>query len=130
MATQKKQPRALDGPKQHAGTGDSPRRRRPRLSPIEAFLALSDEEKERVYQEVNHELTPEEMRPLTAAERALWRRAKKRMGRPKVGQGSKVVSVSIERSLLRRSDAYARSNGMSRAQLIAKGLELALKAAG
>jgi hypothetical protein len=126
MMKKQKAPKRKGGAKRQTTTGGSPMR----LSPIEAFLALSNEEKERVYQDVNHELTPDEMRPLTPAERALWRRAQKRMGRPKVGQGSKVVSVSIERGLLQRSDAYARDHGISRAQLIAKGLEMALKAAG
>jgi hypothetical protein len=70
------------------------------------------------------------MRPLTPSERKRWAAIQKRMGRPKVSKGAKVVSVSIERGLLDRSDRYARSKGMTRAQLIAKGLEMALKAAG
>lgn len=105
-------------------------RNHPPSSTTEEFLALSDAEKERVYRALDREYTLEETRPLNAAERQLWREVKERTGRPKVGKGAKVVSVSIERGLLDRSDRYARRKGMTRAQLIAEGLRLALKAAG
>jgi hypothetical protein len=40
-------------------------------SPIEAFLALSDEEKETVYRSVDREIPLSETRPLTPAQRKL-----------------------------------------------------------
>lgn len=40
-------------------------------------------------------------KPLTAADRALHKRAR---GRPRVGKGAKIVPVSIERGLLSRAD--------------------------
>jgi hypothetical protein len=52
------------------------------------------------------------------------------MGRPKVGKGARVISLSVERGLLELADAYARRTGMSRAQLVARGLENILAAAG
>lgn len=53
-----------------------------RESAIEKFLALSPEEKERVWQEID-QMTSEELlaksRPLTKAERAQWERARSKI---------------------------------------------------
>ena len=100
-------------------------------SPIEEFLSLSDAEKEKVYQSVDREFSRKETRPLTAAERAAWKKFRERRrlrGRPKVGQGAKVVSVTIEGGLLKRADALAKREGVSRAKVVARGLELLLRA--
>ena len=61
-------------------------------------------------------------RPLTAQERAEYKRAVKR-GRPKIGRGAKRVLITVEGGLLERADAFAERNGMTRSQLIARGLE-------
>jgi predicted DNA-binding ribbon-helix-helix protein len=55
-----------------------------------------------------------------------WNRVRRKRGRPKVGQGFKRVSVSLEQKLLRRVTALAQRRGMSRSMLIAKALEQAL----
>lgn len=102
---------------------------RKRPGPIDRFLALPDEQKERVWEGYNREVPFAETRPLTPAERKRWGKAKNRMGRPRVGRGAKVISLSVERGLLDRADAYARRNGISRAQLVARGLEAVLAAA-
>lgn len=68
-------------------------------------------------------------RPLTKRDRELHRQARK-MGRPKVGEGVKVVSLSVEQSLLRRADALAKRRKMSRAELVADALRAALAKAG
>jgi hypothetical protein len=70
--------------------------------------------------------------PLTAADRALLRRADlrgKKVGRPLVGKGAEKIRVSMERGLLSRADAFARKHGLSRSQLIAQSLERRLKSA-
>jgi hypothetical protein len=67
-------------------------------------------------------------KPLTAAQKAIHRRAKK-MGRPKVGQGVKVISLSVELGLLNRTDALAKRRQMSRAQLVSRALEAELSRA-
>lgn len=46
--------------------------------------------------------------------------------RPAVGRGVKVVSLSIEAGLLERADALAMKRGVSRARLVAEGLEVVL----
>ena len=96
-----------------------------KMSAIDAFLALPDEEKERQLKEFDKEFIYETARPLTAQQRKLWERAKRR-GRPKVGHGAKVISLSVERDLLKRADSFAKNHGMSRAKLFACGLRAIL----
>ena len=97
-------------------------------TPIEAFEALSDAEKQRVVAEFDKEFVP--TRPLTPAQRKLWQKARRKPGRPKVGQGVKVISLSVERGLLKRADALARQRKLSRAELVAQLLHAALAKAG
>ena len=93
------------------------------------FDALDDAEKERIFNELEAE-TPEQRlarsRPLNAEERAHWKRVKKKMGRPRVGAGSKPIAVTLEKGLLKRADAYAKEHGMKRAQLIAHALKIVM----
>jgi hypothetical protein len=65
-------------------------------------------------------------RPLTPAEREQWKRIKRKRGRPKIGQGFKRISVSLEQGLLRRATALAKKRRVSRSQLLAQMLERAL----
>jgi hypothetical protein len=75
--------------------------------------------------------------PLTAEERAKWDRAaagdtvslRVGPGRPKVGEGSVVVPVSLEAGLLRRALVFARDAGVKRSELVARALELLLDGA-
>lgn len=94
-------------------------------SGYDEFMALSDAEKERVWESFNREIPLSETRPLNARERAEWERAKR----------SKWVSVEevkvyVERGLLGRADAYAEAHGMTRAQLVAAGLTAVIGPAG
>jgi len=68
----------------------------------------------------------DQSRPLTPAEQETWNRVRRKRGRPKVGQGFKRVSISLEQKLLRRVTALAKRRGLSRSMLIAKALEQAL----
>lgn len=67
-------------------------------------------------------------KPLTVADRAAHRRAgthaKAKMGRPVIGEGAKIVPVSIERRLLRQVDRFAKQHKLKRSQLVAEGLKL------
>jgi hypothetical protein len=65
-------------------------------------------------------------KPLTAADRATHRRSGLG-GRPRVGEGAKIVPISIERGLLRQADAFAKRHRLSRSQLLAEGLRLAMR---
>lgn len=73
--------------------------------------------------EFDKEFVIDTFRPMNAAERAQWERMKRKPGRPRVGEGVEVVSVSIERGLLKKSDRLAKKLKVSRAKLIAAGLE-------
>jgi hypothetical protein len=64
-------------------------------------------------------------RALQDAERRA--RAAAKRGRPPIGKGAKDVLVSIERGLLEKVDAFARKRHMSRSELIALGLRLAME---
>lgn len=96
-------------------------------SAIEAFLALPDAEKERQCAEFDKEFIGDSFTPLPPGRRALWNRIKRR-GRPRVGRGAKVISLSVEKGLLAKADAAAKNIGISRAELFARGLRAVLSA--
>jgi hypothetical protein len=93
----------------------------------EEFDALPESEKERIWQEIDR-MTPEEMaaksRPLNKQERALWERAKKKMGRRKATEKLRRVSVKLEDGLVNRADRMAKREGVSRDQIVARGLKV------
>jgi len=94
----------------------------------EAFDALYDSEKERIFQELERESPQERLKrskPLTAAERARWQRIKREFKRTKTAStnGIKKISVGLESTFLKRVDAYAKDAGLTRAQLIARALK-------
>lgn len=69
-------------------------------------------------------------RPLTANQRALHHRAAKRgPGRPRIGKGAAKLYISMERGLLQQADAFARSRGITRSELIARGVRAMLDSA-
>jgi hypothetical protein len=96
-----------------------------KVSAVDAFMALPDEEKERQCGQFDQEFFFEKGRPLTPAQRARWQRAKRR-GRPPVGRGAKVISLSVERQLLTDADARAKVLGITRAELVARALRTLL----
>ena len=69
-------------------------------------------------------------RPLSPAQRALHRRAAGRgPGRPRVGKGAAKLYISMERGQVKRADAFARTRGISRSELIARGVRAILESA-
>jgi len=69
----------------------------------------------------------DQSRPLTPAERKQWKRLKRKRGRPKIGQGFKRVSMSLEKGLLKRATALAKKRRVSRSKLFAQMLQKALR---
>ncbi len=67
-------------------------------------------------------------RRMTAGERAEERVL--RRGRPRIGQGARKISISLERGVLREADALARKRGVKRSELIARFMVAGLKRAG
>jgi hypothetical protein len=93
-------------------------------SRIEQFINLPDAEKERIVAPFDREFLP--TRPLNTEQRRSWRRFKRKMGRPKIGQGTRIISVTVEKGMLKRLDQYAKSHALSRARVIAQGVEAIL----
>jgi hypothetical protein len=73
--------------------------------------------------EFEQENAVDESRPLNLAQRARWRKVRAKLGRPKIGKGVKVISLSLEKGLLSRADKAAKKLRISRAQLVSQGLE-------
>jgi hypothetical protein len=76
--------------------------------------------------EFDREMLISHSRALTSRERRAWQEVRRKPGRPRRGAGVKVISVSVERGLLSRSDALASRLRISRAALIERGLRLIL----
>jgi hypothetical protein len=66
--------------------------------------------------------------PPTPEAMAQLRRAQRRRGRPKIGKGAKDVMISVEKDLLKQADRYAKTHGMTRSELFARGVRGFLKA--
>ena len=78
--------------------------------------------------EFDREFVSDEFTPPDPDAVGKWRRAKRKPGRPRQGEGAKVISVSLEKELLARADRLAKRKKVSRASLIARGLRAVLKA--
>jgi hypothetical protein len=94
------------------------------------FEALPDAEKERMFRELDN-LTAEQVkaaRPLTEAQRRQHFQPPRKAGRPKFGtSGTEIISVTVEKSLLKQANAYAKANGMKRSELVTAGLRMAMR---
>ncbi|MGD2108350.1 MAG: ribbon-helix-helix protein, CopG family [Phycisphaerae bacterium] len=77
--------------------------------------------------EFDREFVADTFGPPTREANERLARAKRKRGRPRVGTGSKAISVTIERTLLRKIDRIARRRKVSRAELIARGLRTVLE---
>ncbi len=78
----------------------------------------------------DREMVVDDFGPLRGAAWERWLRARRKRGRPRRGKGAKVISVTVERELLARSDSLARDLGLSRAGLIERGLKAVLAVEG
>jgi hypothetical protein len=87
---------------------------------------MTTEELAEATKEFDEPFVIDKFRPLTPEERKLWNRAKRKGGRPRVGQGVKVISLSVEKGLLAKADRLAKKLNISRAQLISRGLQKVL----
>jgi hypothetical protein len=73
--------------------------------------------------DLDREFIAETARPLNARERAQHVRAAARgRGRPPVGKGAARINISIERGLLKKADAVARREKVSRSELIGRAI--------
>lgn len=99
------------------------RRRKP-------YAKMTVNELEVATEEFDRELVADSFGEPTREAGRKWARARRRRGRPRQGRGAKVISVTVEQTLLARSDALAARLGITRARLVARGLKAVLAAAG
>jgi Ribbon-helix-helix protein, copG family len=97
---------------------------------VSKYASLNLGELQEATKEFDREMIVAKSRPLRPAERQAWEKARRKPGRPRRGAGVKVISVSVEKDLLARSDVLARALGISRASLIERGLKAVLTAGG
>jgi predicted transcriptional regulator len=90
------------------------------------YWEMTAEELADATRQFDEPFTIDQSRPLTAAERREWQQATRKKGRPRVGQGFKRISVSLEKGLLKRVTALAKKQHVSRSKLLAQVLEAAL----
>ena len=95
---------------------------------IKRHPSTNTAELERVAAEFDREFVADTFGPPPPDATAAWLQAKRKPGRPRTGQGFKVVSVSLEKGLLSEADRLAKTKGTSRAGLIARGLRAVLAA--
>ena len=94
-----------------------------------AVSAMTPAQRQRLADELDAETPAERLarsKPLTPRQRERIMRAGKQMGRPRLGKGTRVVSVTVELDLLKRADAFAASAGMKRSELFTRGLHSVL----
>jgi len=100
----------------------TPTRKKRAKSPLEMnaaeLAAATAEFDEEFAADSFHEPTPEQ--------EAQLKRAKRKRGRPRVGKGIQVISVSVEKELLRETDRLAEKLKVKRAWLISRGLRAIL----
>lgn len=77
--------------------------------------------------EFDREFVADTFGPPTPEAKKRLRNAKRKPGRPRVGAGSKPISVTVEKTLLSRVDRIAKRRNTTRAKLIARGLKAVLK---
>jgi len=90
------------------------------------LMAMDAKQLAKATKQFDEELVIDKSRPLTIEDRAQWNKAKRKRGRPKVGKGVKVISVSLEMGLLAEADKLAERKGITRAKLITYGLKAVL----
>jgi hypothetical protein len=83
---------------------------------------MTAEQLDRETEIFDQEFVADSAHPLGPVQRAQEHRARRR-GRPRVGKGARRVLVTIEGQLLKATDKYAKRHGLSRAALIARGLQ-------
>lgn len=94
--------------------------------PSKPYTEMNLEELQQATADCDREFVIDRLRvPPPPEEVARHERARQR-GRPKNGKGVTVVSMCIEKDLLRRTDRLAKKLHLSRSGLVARSLEAAL----
>ena len=96
----------------------------------EKFDAMSPAERQKIIDEIER-IPPEKLwamsKPPTRAEQRKLDRIAKKLGRPKIGKGTRNISITVEIDLLKRAEAYSRRKHMKRSEVFSLGLMRLLK---
>jgi hypothetical protein len=92
-----------------------------------ALTEMNADELAEATAEFDREFVADEFGPPDSAARARLNRARRKRGRPVRGRGAKAISVTVELSVLKRTDALAKKLRVTRAQLIERGLRAVLR---
>lgn len=95
-------------------------------TPAKPFWKMNSKELAEATAEFDREFIGDTFGPPPQEALARWKRAKRKRGRPRQGLGVKVISVSLEKQLLKQSDAFAKKLGITRAALISKALRVVI----
>lgn len=98
-------------------------------SEFERFAKMNAKELAAATAEFDEEFAEDKFRPLTAAERRQWERAKRR-GRPTIGKGAKKISISVEEGNLALIDRCAKVLMVTRSKLLTDGAIMIAQANG
>jgi hypothetical protein len=98
-----------------------------KLKPSKPYWEMNTQELAEATRDLDGDIDPRRLKPLSPEMKALSERMKRKRGRPMVGKGSQVISLSIERELLKRSDELAKKEGLTRPQLFAQALQRMLR---
>jgi hypothetical protein len=90
------------------------------------FFKMSSAERHAAVKQLDREISFEETKPLSLKAKALWERSRRGRGSPRNGRHTKAVVVAVDESLLERTDQYAEEHGLSRSELIERGLQAIL----
>jgi len=104
------------------------KKRRRKSAKATRFVSMRAEELAEATARYGKELVVDEFKSPDIGSRRRWQRARRKPGRPRRGKGARVISVSVERGLLSRSDSLAQNLGLTRAGLIERGLKAVLLA--
>lgn len=78
----------------------------------------------------DEEFVAEKSKPLTAAMKAQWERAKAKVDPSENGRLEQTIAVRLDKNLLQRCTALAKKKRLSRDALVARGLRALLAAEG
>jgi len=92
-----------------------------------SFVEMTTRELAKATADLDREFVADTFGELDVASRRQWERIRKKPGRPRRGRGAKAISVTVEKSLLVRTDRLAKKLKVSRAALIEHGLREVLR---
>jgi hypothetical protein len=94
----------------------------PKQNAKKRLASMTAEELAEATKEFDEEFVMDKSRPLSRKGRLLWQRAQK-AGKKEQRDGTKAVTVRLDEALLKKSDEYAREQGMTRDELINRSLK-------